>query len=257
MTLSPLLHRLAMANTPRLVLALRPQDPLPEWTTHLVYLDRECKVAHQGPKNKMLVDLKGKIAVVGELPGADVTHKQGQVFIPKAGAKLAPPSELPDVDQDEDSLGEELPPSDISDSEMKKLRYNRRSLGITEYSVERRERRALERSGRELLVKMEGVCVKYGDKVVLGNWTQGLEDQKTRGLWWDVRRGDRWGIFGPNGEGILPESIMIPELMLPRKWENNSLVIDMFRSSSDVCSSDQVVRSVPPTNSRSAGHLDI
>lgn len=214
-------------------------------------------MAHQGPKKEMLVKLKGKIALVGELPGADVTHKQGQVFVPKAEAKLAPPSELPDVDHDEDSLGEELLPSDSSNSEVKKPAYNKRSLGMTEYSVERRERRALERSGREVLVNMEGVCVKYGDKVVLGNWTQELEDQKTRGLWWDVRRGDRWGIFGPNGEGILLELIIIPELMLPRKWENNSLVFDMFGSSSDVCSSDQVIRSVPPTNSRSAGHLDI
>lgn len=174
MTLSPLLHRLAKANAPRLVLALRPQDPLPKWITHLVYLDKECKVAHQGRKDELLVELKGKIGLVGELPGADATHMQGQVVTPKPKAKLARSSESPDAGQKKRSK-------------------------MTEESRVMWEKLATERSGREVLVNMEGVCVKYGEKMVLGNWTQGPEEEKTRGLWWDVRRGDRWGIFGPNG----------------------------------------------------------
>ncbi len=122
----------------------------------------------------MLVELKGKIGLVGELPGADATHMQRQVVTPKPKAKLARSSESPDAGQKKRSK-------------------------MTEESRVMWEKLATERSGREVLVNMEGVCVRYGEKMVLGNWTQGPEEEKTRGLWWDVRRGDRWGIFGPNG----------------------------------------------------------
>ena len=51
----------------------------------------------------------------------------------------------------------------------------------------------------EALVEMEGVEVKYGQKTVLGNWRQIIENKPKSGLYWTVRRGERWGIFGPNG----------------------------------------------------------
>lgn len=195
-----------MANAPRLVLALRPQDPLPEWITHLVYLDKECKVAHQGRKDELLVQLKGRIGLVGELPGADATYMKGQVVTLDAEAKRAPPSQLPAVRIKADLIGEEPSCSNSSKIEVKGVVFNQRSLGMTGRSRKRRQR-ALERSGREVLVKMEGVCVKYGEKMVLGNWTQGSEEEKTCGLWWDVRRGDRWGIYGPNGWYNLLQSL--------------------------------------------------
>lgn len=47
-TLSALLRQLARSNAPRLVLSLRPQDPLPDWITHIVQLESECKVADLG-----------------------------------------------------------------------------------------------------------------------------------------------------------------------------------------------------------------
>lgn len=197
--LSPLLHRLALANAPRLVLALRPQDALPEWITHLVYLDKECNVVFQGPKEKMLTGLKGKLGSVGELPGAGIPQEQEHVHTSKGEGQLASSSDSPDDVQDEDSVGEELSLGGISESKVNKGVFNWRSLGIVERSLARQQQRALERSDREILVNMEGVRVEYGDKTVLGNWTQRLDDQQTRGLWWDVRRGDRWGIFGPNG----------------------------------------------------------
>lgn len=198
-TLSPLLHRLALANAPRLVLALRPQDALPEWITHLVYLDKESNVVLQGPKAKMLVELKGKLGSVGELPGAGILQEQEHVDTSKGEGQLAPSSDSPDDGEDEDSVGEELSLGDTSKPKDNTGVCDRRSLGMTERSLPRREQRALERSDREILVNMKGVRVEYGDKTVLGNWTQRVDDQQTRGLWWDVRRGDRWGIFGPNG----------------------------------------------------------
>ena len=199
MTLSPLLHRLAMANTPRLVLALRPQDPLPEWITHLVYLDKECRIAHQGRKDEMLIELEGKINSVGKLPAAEATENQVQVATPEPEGELISSSNSPGMGRDEDLEYEEPHLSYISKAEAKEGIFNRRSLGMTERSRKRRQKRDLQRSSREVLVNMEGVCVKYGDKTVLGNWTQDSDEERTPGLWWDVRRGDRWGIFGPNG----------------------------------------------------------
>ncbi|KAK4202794.1 putative ABC transporter [Triangularia verruculosa] len=43
------------------------------------------------------------------------------------------------------------------------------------------------------LVEIKGCMVRYGNKIALGNWEGGLH--------WTVRRGQRWGVFGPNGSG--------------------------------------------------------
>lgn len=55
--------------------------------------------------------------------------------------------------------------------------------------------------GGEPLIEMSGVRVQYGDKVVLGNWKQEVDNTLTEGLHWTVRRGQRWAILGPNGSG--------------------------------------------------------
>lgn len=57
----------------------------------------------------------------------------------------------------------------------------------------------------EPLVEMRGVQIKYGDKIVLGNWhqtdpTTGTP-HPTPGLHWSLHRGQRTAIFGPNGSG--------------------------------------------------------
>ena len=52
----------------------------------------------------------------------------------------------------------------------------------------------------EPLVEMQDVCVKYGDRTVLGGWKQQIDNESREGLWWTVRRGERWGVFGPNGK---------------------------------------------------------
>ena len=54
-------------------------------------------------------------------------------------------------------------------------------------------------STNEAIVEMEGVCVRYGDKEVLGSWEQEVGGQAKKGLSWTIRRGERWGVFGPNG----------------------------------------------------------
>jgi len=53
----------------------------------------------------------------------------------------------------------------------------------------------------EALVQMHGVRVSYGSRTVLGDWDQSTESGTQSGLHWNVRQGERWGIFGPNGSG--------------------------------------------------------
>jgi ABC-type molybdenum transport system ATPase subunit/photorepair protein PhrA len=57
------------------------------------------------------------------------------------------------------------------------------------------------KSIKEPLVEMEGVHIKYGPNAVLGDWQQDVDGIQKDGLWWNVRRGERWGIFGANGSG--------------------------------------------------------
>ena len=50
-TLSHLLYSLAQASSPRLILALRPQDSLPDWITHVIHLGSNFQVIYQGSKD--------------------------------------------------------------------------------------------------------------------------------------------------------------------------------------------------------------
>ena len=52
--MSLLLLKLAQARSPRLVLALRPQDLVPDWITDILYLNRKVQIAAQGKKESVL-----------------------------------------------------------------------------------------------------------------------------------------------------------------------------------------------------------
>ena len=54
-------------------------------------------------------------------------------------------------------------------------------------------------AGQKRLVRMRGVVIKHGAKRIIGNWFQPVQDVLRSGLWWKVKRGERWGLFGPNG----------------------------------------------------------
>lgn len=128
-----LLHRLAQAQNPQLILALRPQDRIPDWISHLVILEPGLRVKTQG-----------EIAAVRwalEMNSSPATYS-------------------------ENAEGLHLP--------------NLKSLNETQ---------------QESLVVIEDVNIKYGSRQILGGW----KDARS-GLWWTIRRGERWGVFGPNGE---------------------------------------------------------
>lgn len=58
MTLSPMLRDLAYNASPLLILALRPQDPIPDWITHLVILGQNHTVALKNSKARVLFSLE-------------------------------------------------------------------------------------------------------------------------------------------------------------------------------------------------------
>jgi ABC-type molybdenum transport system ATPase subunit/photorepair protein PhrA len=156
-SISSLLHRLAEKSDPRVILALRPQDPIPDWTTHVIYLNSDNSIARQGLKETVFEDMNStkKLSI-----GQKRSKRKSSALL---GAKSE--SKSP-----KESIEDSTEPTSSSD-------------------------------GDEALVEMEGVEVKYGDKQVLGAWQEDIEGRSRNGLWWTVRRGERWGIFGPNGSG--------------------------------------------------------
>ena len=212
-TLSPLLHGLARAQSPRLILALRPQDPLPEWITHLIYLGSYLTVDYQGERELVLEQIRASsrkeptdathiyvqslrsVHGTGQVPSSKEArsraHGEACSTVLQAMNSNAPPSASENNQQSlklqDVSAKQYTEPSDLFDSKA----YSRE--GILLHDNE------LPKTG-EAIVEMERVLVKYGEKQVLGRWTQNVEDHPREGLWWTVRRGERWGIFGPNGK---------------------------------------------------------
>ena len=55
---------------------------------------------------------------------------------------------------------------------------------------------------RTPVVEMNGVRVQHQGRTILGSWKQKVDGAKKEGLWWKVAKGERWGLFGPNGETL-------------------------------------------------------
>ena len=163
-TLSSLLKRLADNHSPRLAIALRPQDPVPEWITHVVTL-KSLRVEAQGEKHAVL--------------GKATEEAQNQL----EGISLALSSKSPPIPSSKDDEQESAPRV-----------FHKSQI------IQQPDQVVLHMNQRELLIRMNGVRLSYGDKTVLGGWKQYVEGEERGGLWWQVARGDRWGIFGENGK---------------------------------------------------------
>nr|WOF01082.1 ABC transporter-like protein [Corynespora cassiicola] len=183
--ISKVLHRLAEANAPRIVLSLRPQDTIPEWITHIVYAGEDGKVDALGPKEEVFQYLKqqydqieSSIAAGG---GAGQEFSAKLVELREVGRHL---SERGDLEASSTEPGISLPgaPAPKSRDAYEKVDTSTASIGAP-------------------MVEMEGVRIRYGSSSVLGDWQQDVGGGKRDGLWWTVRRGQRWGVFGPNGSG--------------------------------------------------------
>ncbi|KAI6084827.1 P-loop containing nucleoside triphosphate hydrolase protein [Hypoxylon rubiginosum] len=195
--LSPLLHGLASKASPRLVLSARPQDPIPDWITHLVYLKGNCQVGAIGEKHAVLDELRGYVRRIWNGTSKEdenlAVHNLVHVGRVLTGRGI----------HGEPLMGEEA----IKNGE----------TTLTPDTV-------TSRNIGEPIVEMDGCKVQYQGKVALGNWKQSVNGREQEGLVWTVRRGERWGIFGPNGSG----KTTIVSLLCSDHPQTYSLPIKLF-----------------------------
>ncbi|KAJ5782454.1 hypothetical protein N7457_004228 [Penicillium paradoxum] len=164
--ISELLHDLAKRSAPRLILALRPQDKVPDWITHMMILGNSHQIFLQGPRSTVYEKLDSWANVLSK----KVTSKKSKAA--------------------QDKIFED---AGITDKDLiRDLVAHRRDLRFPEFQAP---------LGGEPVIEMEGVHVQYGDKPILGNWEQKINGEKKDGLHWRVRRGQRWAILGANGSG--------------------------------------------------------
>jgi ABC-type molybdenum transport system ATPase subunit/photorepair protein PhrA len=211
LTLNPMLRELANASRPRLLLTLRPQDPIPDWITHLIYLKGNCKVAFIGSKIEVLEDLRkynymvhqGRVGVDPEMPVGS-TQEVGRILTDKGvleanwKSKHTASPRLKALRR-EVADGVQKGNVNLNNSLVRQISSLEKPKSRDGYFMTD-EPRPL--PPQEPLVEMEGAVITYGGtKTVLGNWSQSIDGEQKSGLWWKVRRGERWGVFGPNGSG--------------------------------------------------------
>lgn len=173
-TLSPLLHKLAQTQSPRLILALRPQDLLPDWITHLVFIGPSLRVRVQGRKEMVLEVMKSGLSNNDQDCSPQKGRANKSIELSSTKKELPESIVLPPASYiSKDFSQEGLPLIDKVGSDGEVL--------------------------KEPLVEMESVNVRYGARQILGGWKQNVNGQEKDGLWWTIRRGERWGVFGPNG----------------------------------------------------------
>ncbi|KAF3044091.1 hypothetical protein E8E12_009366 [Didymella heteroderae] len=178
--ISRVLHRLAEASTPRIVLSLRPQDAIPEWITHIVYAGEDGKVDSLGPKEEVFQYLKRQYDDAEKsIKTSSLSHE--------LDAKLV---ELREVGRHLSERGDfESNGTDASGQVGALSRDGYKKVDDAQVPV------------GEPIVEMQGVNIKYGANSVLGEWKQNVNGEEKEGLFWEVHRGQRWGIFGANGSG--------------------------------------------------------
>jgi ABC-type molybdenum transport system ATPase subunit/photorepair protein PhrA len=169
--ISKVLHRLAEANAPRIVLSLRPQDKVPEWITHIVYAGEDGKVDAQGPKEEVFAYLQKQ---------HDVINSTSNPPDPKT-------IELRTVSRHLSESGSFTSTSSQSPQGPSLSRDAYPKLDPTPFPL------------GEPIVEMRGVQISYNSTPVLGSWTQ--PSQPTPGLHFTLHRNSRWGLFGANGSG--------------------------------------------------------
>ncbi|KAI3401405.1 hypothetical protein diail_11489 [Diaporthe ilicicola] len=197
-SLSPLLKSMATKASPRLVLSARPQDPLPDWITHLVYLRSDCQIGVMGDKATVIEGLRKYIRGV---------RKGGLIEDEKMPVKALR------------EMGHSLSETGITGTGLGEEGEMFASAAVPQPPQNERLRPL-----GEPLVEMESCQVKYGDKVVLGNWAVEENGESVKGLSWTVRRGERWGVFGPNGSG----KTTIVSLLCSDHPQTYSLPIKLF-----------------------------
>ncbi|PGH14523.1 hypothetical protein AJ79_03016 [Helicocarpus griseus UAMH5409] len=201
--LSRLLYQVTLSGAPRMVLGLRPQDPIPSWVSKVVVLGQDNTIALQGDYGEVFGSLKLWQAVASRrvkplsVKGSSGNRSQsGQLELLPRNNKEEEEYKSLSLQQQKEYDG------------LEKLRergqFDAHAHVLSELDILPKQPKRLEKRippFGEPVVEMDGVHVQYGDKVALGDWTQEVNGEKKQGLCWQVLRGQRWGIFGPNGSG--------------------------------------------------------
>lgn len=219
--LSSLLKKLAEKQAPRLILSLKPDEYIPNWITHMAYVTSQFKLEGIGERENVIEGIHERLLEINkrgqnsedreaQLARLKMQKKQSSsVLVDDSGAELAEVSRHLKANSGRSydssvahrTRGETLyqrpaPPAD-AETERRYESHAAFSRDMTGLS-----------SGTDLppgepLIEMKGVKVQYGDKAVLGNWKEEHGGTQRNGLWWTVSRGQRWGVFGPNGKAGL------------------------------------------------------
>ncbi|KAL1959072.1 hypothetical protein VTO42DRAFT_2858 [Malbranchea cinnamomea] len=181
-SISELLGRLSAREFPQLVISLRPQDPIPFWITNVAILS---------PHNKLLaMDHVWRVRNLLRTWNRQVKQEGRSERLPG----LSQSASSKDGPNQESQLSHTTTP--VTTVEMREVLRDFRPTRSNSHALLFKPWPYGER-----IVEMEGVQVKYEEdgKPVLGGWRQGRRDNE--GLYWTVRRNQRWGIFGSNGSG--------------------------------------------------------
>ena len=179
-TLSRLFWSLSRRSGPRVILTLLPQDEVPIWITHVLYLDAGCRVKFQGTKETVMDQARKNMNPINVGSQKPSMWK----YVEKDGSE--------DLEEDECDSEE----GNRRDGKVEKKPSIRRRWSYIKPPSEDSK----EVAEQEALVEMKGVQVKYGERAVLGSWKQEVQGERKEGLWWNINRGDRWALFGPNGK---------------------------------------------------------
>ncbi|KAK8208026.1 hypothetical protein M8818_004064 [Zalaria obscura] len=147
--LSGVLREMADRNRPRLVLSLRPEDHIPDWISHLVYVDEELRPRFTGPKDQVLDALVTESETTTTVTSgvADKLRQHNTLSPPTRENKQKATTQL-----SRDGFPTHSPPS----------------------------------APGEAIVTMSGVTVRYGTKTVLGDWPHGLHWNVHRNQRWGI-----------------------------------------------------------------------
>jgi len=228
--LSPLLGQLAESSNPRILLALRPQDPIPEWITHVMFLpgQGQIDVAYKGTVEEVSRLLTESATAFAETPReVEYDNKSIPLNFSEFGRRLSPLGPMPDptrrsarFEKKTQQAQKQIKEGDRDPATLVKAGVGEALLKVAQ-SWSRHAYPTITYAYQipaqlgEPVIEMDGITVRYGDKTVLGGWRQEGHDEE--GLFWTVRKGDRWGVFGPNG---MLAKVRLRTILLIRSCQN-------------------------------------
>lgn len=239
-TLSPLLKNLAYQSSPLLLLGLRPQDPIPEWITHLVVLGHNHTVPLMGEKAYVLFHICRWMDLAYRTQGThrattDTTNREleeAEQLAKEYGPGRSSSTSTSKVPKHQQLLQHPHPTfgtfsvedearwkseeanrasSNRSLDDWIRMTVNKESTGTTtpttapleisfQSQTQPSQNEGSEPSLSDPLIELTSVIVKYGSKTVLGHPPPQPGSTKP-GLNLTIRRGTRLALLGPNGSG--------------------------------------------------------